>query len=255
MIVKKSDEEIRSMRTGGKILADVLSKVINKIKPGVSEKDLDEFAEKEILQRGGKPGFKMVEGYNNTICVSTNSVVVHGIPSNYKFKKGDVVGIDCGVFYKGFHTDMSETIRVENPGSNQKSDGVDKFLAVGRKALNEAIKVARAGNRVGDISKTIQDIIEKENGYSIVRTLVGHGVGRELHEEPEVPGFLVDKINRTPLLEKGMTIAVEVIYNMGKSDVETTSDGWTIKTVDGSLSGVFEKTIAIRQGLPLILTA
>lgn len=250
----KSDEEIRLMRAGGKILADVLSKVINKIKPGVSEKELDEFAEREIVKRGGEPGFKKVEGYNNTICVSTNSVVVHGIPSNYKFKKGDIVGIDCGVFYKGFHTDMSETIRVQNSDKSQ-SDEVDKFLAVGRKALKEAIKIARVGKRVGNISKIIQDIVEKENGYSVVRTLVGHGVGRELHEEPEVPGFLAHGISQTPFLEKGMTIAVEVIYNMGKPDVETSNDGWTIKTVDGSLSGVFEKTIAIRSGLPLILTA
>lgn len=248
----KTDEELKIMRKGGKILSDVLSKIVRSIKPGVSENGLDRLAEKLIVEKGGEPGFKKVKGYNNSICVSTNDVVVHGIPTDYEFKEGDVVGIDCGVFYKGFHTDMSETVRVNN--SNSKTDKIDEFLEVGKRALREALRVAKAGNRIGHISKTIQDIIEKENGYSVVRTLVGHGVGRDLHEEPEVPGFLVDEIDKTPLLKNGMTIAVEVIYNMGKPDVETTDDGWTIKTVDGSLSGVFEKTIAIRSGLPLILT-
>ncbi len=253
MISIKSQKEMRAMREGGRILADVLFKVIRKIKPGVSEIELDQFAEEEIRRRGGEPGFKKVEGYNNTICVSTNSTVVHGIPTDYRFKEGDVVGVDCGVFYKGFHTDMSITIRVKT--KSKVKDKIDKFLEVGEEALIEAIKEARAGNRVGNVSKKIQDIVEKDNGYSIVRTLVGHGVGRELHEEPEVPGFLIDDINKSPLLRKGMTIAVEVIYNMGKPEVKTMPDGWTIKTADGSMSGVFEKTIAITQGSPLILTA
>jgi len=257
MIKIKTAKEIEVMRVGGKILSEVLSQVVNNIKPGVSEKELDNLAEKLIVQKGGEPGFKKVKNYKNTICVSTNSVVVHGIPTNYKFKEADVVGIDCGVFYKGLHTDMSETVRVSNSkvkSQSSKLDEIDKFLDVGKRALDEAIKTARAGNRVGDISKTIQDIVEKENGYSVVRTLVGHGVGRNLHEEPEVPGFLVGDINKTPLLREGMTIAIEVIYNMGKSDVELLQDGWTIKTADNSISGVFEKTVAITAGVPLILT-
>lgn len=252
MISIKTQEEIELMRDGGKILSEVLSKVLDNIKPGVSERQLDILAEKEILKKGGEPGFKRVKGYKNTICASTNSVVVHGIPTDYKLKEGDVVGIDCGVFYKGFHTDMSETVRVRN--AKVQTDDVDKFLEVGRKALNEAIKSATGGNRVGHISKKIQEIVEKENGYSVVRSLVGHGVGRNLHEEPEVPGFLIGNINHTPLLKPGMTIAVEVIYNMGGREVEVLDDGWTIKTKDKSVSGVFEKTIAITSGLPLILT-
>lgn len=254
MIKIKSDEDIKAMRSGGKILSDVISQVIESIKPGVSEKELDLMAEKLILKKGGEPGFKKVKGYNNAICVSTNSVVVHGIPTDYKLKAGDIVGIDCGVFYKGFHTDMSDTIKVKNSKSDIQRYDADKFLEVGKRALNEAIKVAKAGNKIGHISKTIQDIVEKENGYSVVRTLVGHGVGRELHEEPEVPGFLTGDINQTPLLRPGMTIAVEVIYNMGKPEVQVSKDGWTIKTVDQSISGVFEKTIAIQSGMPLILT-
>ncbi len=251
-MISKTYEEIELMRHGGKILSEVLSKVLDSIKPGVSEKKLDILAEKEILKKGGEPGFKRVKGYENTICASTNSVVVHGIPTDYKLKEGDVVGIDCGVFYKGFNTDMSETVRVRS--SKVQPDDIDKFLEVGRKALREAIKSATEGNRVGHISKTIQEIVEKENGYSVVRSLVGHGVGRNLHEEPEVPGFLIGNINQTPLLKLGMTIAVEVIYNMGGHEVEVLDDGWTIKTKDGSVSGVFEKTIAVTAGLPLILT-
>lgn len=252
MINIKSSDELKKMSKGGKILADVLSQVLKNIKPGVSEKELDKLAEKLILECGAEPGFKKVKGYNNTICVSTNSVVVHGIPTDYKLKEGDVVGIDCGVFYKGFHTDMSETIRVGN--SKAKPDDIDKFLEVGKKALEEGLKVSKAGNRIGNISKVIQDIVEKDNGYSVVRSLVGHGIGKKLHEEPEVPGFLVKDIDDTPLLKSGMTIAVEVIYNMGKPDVGILDDGWTIETRDKSISGVFERTIAIEAGLPLILT-
>lgn len=251
MISIKTDKEIQIMAKGGKILAEVVWEVLKNAKPGVSEIELDTLAEKLILEKGGYPGFKKVNGYKNSICVSTNDVVVHGIPRDYKIKEGDVVGIDCGVFYKGLHTDMSETIRVRNSGSDE--DSIDKFLEIGEKALDQAIKVAKAGNRVGHISKTIQDIVEGQ-GYSVVRSLVGHGVGKKLHEEPEVPGFLAVQTEKTPILRKGMTIAVEVIYNMGGYEVVLGSDNWTIRTEDKSISGVFERTIAITDKDPLILT-
>lgn len=254
MINIKTAEEIEVMKVGGRILSEVLSQVISNIKPGVSEKELDDLAEKLIIQKGAEPGFKKVKNYKNTICVSTNSVVVHGIPTDYKFKEGDVVGVDCGVYYEGFQTDMSETVRVQSSNLEVQKDEVYKFLEAGKRALSEGIKMAKTGNRVGHISKKIQDIVERENLYSIVRTLVGHGVGRKLHEEPEVPGFLLGNINSTPLLRSGMTIAIEVIYNMGKHEVVLLKDGWTIKTKDNSISGVFEKTIAVTGGLPLILT-
>jgi methionyl aminopeptidase len=242
------------MRTGGKILADVLKKVLDVAKPGVSELELDHLAEKLILEKGGEPGFKKVDGYKHTICISTNDVVVHGVPTEYKLKEGDVVGIDCGVFYKGFYTDMAETVKIRNPKSEIRNDGVDKFLKTGEKAMWEGIKAAKFGNRVGDISKAIQRIVEGQ-GYSIVRSLIGHGVGLELHEEPEVPGFLDMDILKTPLLKVGMTIAIEVIYNMGKSDVSySNDDGWTIKSKDHSLSGLFERTIAITKDGPMVLT-
>ena len=168
--------------------------------------------------------------------------------------KGDVVGIDCGVFYKGFHTDMAQTIRINDKGLRMKEDKTDRFLEIGKRALMEAIKAARVGNRVGDISKTIQEIIEGA-GYSVVRSLVGHGVGRDLHEEPEVPGFLRGKIENTPLLCEGMTIAIEAIYNMGKKDVAySNTDGWTIKTKDNSSSGLFERTVVVTNSGSVVLT-
>jgi methionyl aminopeptidase len=268
MIHLKTEKEIGIMRVGGKILAEVLSKVIKSVRIGISELELDQLAERLILEKGGEPGFKKVEGYQHTICISTNDVVVHGIPTDYKLKEGDKVGIDCGVYYKGFHTDMAQTTRVQSslPANAshqamqagkfkvQSSDEVDRFLEAGEKAMWEGIKAAKLGQRVGDISKAIQKIVEGQ-GYSVVRNLIGHGVGKELHEDPEVPGFLTGSILRTPLLKEGMTIAVEVIYNMGKSGVVySNDDGWTIKTKDGSLSGLFERSIAITREGPVVLT-
>ena len=232
MIHIKSPQEIAHMATGGKILAEVLWEVLENIRPGVSESQLDILAEKRILEKGAIPGFKKVRGYRHAICVSTNNVVVHGIPGPYALKEGDIIGIDCGVYYKGLHTDMSHTVHVrQNAKRKTQNDSVDLFLETGKKALEEAIEQAKLGNRVGHISQTIQKIVEGA-GYSVVRNLVGHGVGKQLHEEPEIPGFLAMPLAKTPLLTEGMTIAVEVIYNMGKSDVVfVNDDGWTIKTV------------------------
>lgn len=264
MIYRKSKEELAIVKEGGKILASVLWEVCAAAKPGVTELELDILAKRLIVKSGAEPGFTRVQGYTHTLCVSTNDVVVHGVPTVYTLKPGDIIGIDCGVFYKGFNTDMAQTLRVKNQkspirqaqGKNQKQDTIDTFLAVGERALEEAIKQAKMGNRVGHISKVIQEIVEGA-GYSVVRSLVGHGVGRQLHEEPEVPGFLgASLIGSTPLLTEGMTIAIEVIYNMGKPDVMYKgNDGWTIATTDKSLSGLFERTVAITPEGPLILTA
>lgn len=249
MIDYKTPEEIKIMQHGGHILAEVLYAVMDSIKPGMTELEVDQMAERMIRERGGEPGFKRVHGYHYTVCMSTNDVVVHGIPGTYTFKPGDLVGVDCGVFYKGFHTDMSHSVIV--PGESRPES--EKFLKIGKKALDAAIDEAVIGNRVGHISKKIQDIVEGA-GYSIVRSLIGHGVGRELHEEPDVPGYLDRPIQRTPLLKEGMTIAVEVIYNMGSREVMLDSDGWTIRTEDGALAGLYERTIAITKNGPLMLT-
>ena len=254
MVIIKTEEQIEIMREGGKILAEVLKEVLDHAKAGVSELELDQLAERLILEKGGEPGFKKVDGYKHTICISTNDTVVHGVPAPYKLREGDVVGIDCGVYYKGFHTDAAQTVRIKDKGLMIKEDEIDRFLATGEKAMWEGIKAAKLGNRVGDISTTIQSLVEKQ-GYSVVRSLIGHGVGKSLHEEPEVPGFLSEPVLKTPLLQQGMTIAIEVIYNMGKSEVVyANSDGWTIKSKDGSLSGLFERTIAITREGAVVLT-
>lgn len=251
MIDIKTKEEVENMAQGGHILSEVLWEVLENAKPGVSEIELDRLAEELIFKKGGEVGFKKVDNYPNAICVSTNDVVVHGLPTKYILKEGDVLGIDCGVFYKGFHTDMAQTVRV----GSLKDEKIDRFLEVGEKAMYEGIKMAKAGNRVGHISKRVQDIVEKEAGYSIVRTLVGHGVGRELHEEPHIPGFLKGSIDKTPELKNGMTITVEVIYNMGKPEVFLAEDKWTIKSKDSSIAGLFERSIAIEGEEARILTS
>ena len=251
MIDIKTPEEIKKMRKGGKILAEVLYEVLSYAKPGVTEMELEEMADRLIVEKGGEAAFKKVPGYKYATCISTNDVVVHGIPTKYKLKDGDVIGIDCGVFLDGFYTDMSHSVRV----GGIRDDEIDKFLEVGETALNEAIKIAKPGNRIGDISKIIQDMIEIEAGYSVVRSLIGHGVGRELHEDPEVPGYLNKKIGKTPELKPGMTIAIETIYNMGEPDVSfANNDGWTIVTSDASISGLYERTIAITEKGNEILT-
>ena len=255
MIHYKTPQEIEIMARGGKILSDTLWTVLDSIKPGVAELEVEELAKRLIREKGAKPGFQKVEGYNFATCISTNDVVVHGIPTNYVFKDGDIVGVDCGAYFKGFHTDMAQTVRVQSSKFKvQSSDEIDKFLKVGEKALKAAIKQAVIGNRIGHISKTIQDIVEGR-GYSVVRSLIGHGVGRELHEDPEVPGFLKSSVYKTPLLKEGMVIAIEVIYNMGNFEVEyARGDNWTIKTSDNSLSGLFERTVAITKDRPRVLT-
>lgn len=249
MIHIKTNQEIEIMKKSGQMLSETMWELTRQIKPGMTELELDKLAEKLILEKGGEPGFKKVDGYRHTVCMSTNDICVHGIPGNYVFKEGDVVGIDCGVYYNGFHTDMSETIAL-----GKVSQDIEKFLEIGKKALDLGIKQAVVGNRVGHISKAIQDIVEAQNSYSIVRSLVGHGVGRQLHEEPEIPGYVHGNINKTPELKEGMVIAIEVIYNMGKPDLMLDDDGWTLRTHDGSLSGLFERTVAITRQGPQILT-
>lgn len=249
MIDDKTRKKIEVMREAGKILGEVIDQVLKAIKPGVTEIELDRMAESLILQKGGEPGFKKVDGYRHTICVSTNDVVVHGIPKDRVLKDGDIIGIDCGVYLNGFHTDMAESMVV-----GVASDAKKEFLRIGKKAMYRAIGEAKIGHNVGDISKAMQNTIEG-NGYSIVKSLVGHGVGKELHEDPEIPGYLEKDIENTPLLKEGMTIAVEAIYNMGKAQVEYDgSDDWTIATSDGSLAGLFERTIVLTETGPELIT-
>lgn len=248
----KTPQQIEIMRRAGKMLGIVLEETLKQVKPGVTELELDAFADKKIVELGGFPGFKKVDGYKHAICVATNDVVVHGIPKDRILKNGDIIAVDAGVYLDGFHSDMAETVVVGKTVNKE----IYKFLDAGKRAMYAGIKQAKPGNRVGHISEAMQEIIERENGYSVVRSLVGHGVGRQLHEDPQIPGYLQGKIEKTPELVSGMTIAIEIIYNMGKKEVEYEgSDDWTIVSKDGSLSGVFERTLVITENGPELLTA
>lgn len=252
MIHIKTKKEIVIMQKAGHILADVLFAVCDEVKPGITEIALDQMAEKMIREQGGEEAFKRVPGYKHTICAATNDVVVHGIPSGYQLKEGDIIGVDCGVYLDGFNTDMAQTVYVGDK-KNMPED-IKLFLETGERAMQAGIKQVKPGNRVGHISQAVQEIIENA-GYSVVRDLIGHGVGRQLHEEPEVPGYLDVALEKTPLLKEGMTIAVEVIYTMGGSAVVYASrDGWTIKSKDGSLAGLFERSVVVTKDGVKVLT-
>lgn len=236
------------MRKGGKRLARVKKTLEDKIEPGVSAWDIEKLANELIAKEGGKPSFKMVEGYSWATCVNVNSGLVHGVPGpKIIFKKGDVVSVDVGMFYKGFHTDTSITVGID------VSRDVENFLEVGKRALARAIDQARVGNYIYDISRAIEDTIE-EGGFIPIRALVGHGVGRELHEDPQIPCFVPGDIEASPRIEKGMVLAIEVMYTMGNPDVVSEADGWTISTRDGKISALFEDTVVVTQKVPELLT-
>lgn len=246
MIDIKTPEEIADMREGGVILGNILQELLEYSAPGVVLLDIEKKANELIEKNGAKASFATVPGYKWATCLCVNEVVVHGIPTAYVLKEGDVLTIDIGLLYKGFHTDTAWTKIIDGQD--------DKFLTTGKLALERGIASAKIGNRVGDISNVIQETIEGA-GYSIVKSLVGHGVGRELHEEPQVPNYLRGAIEHTIPLQEGMTIAIEPIYAMGRGEiVYENDDGWTLATRDRSLTSVFEHSIAITAKGALILT-
>lgn len=250
MIQIYSPEEIEKIKAGGKITAAVLAEVLEKVAAGMTTKWLDEFAHAQIKERGGEASFKMEKGYSFATCMNVNEMVVHGVPTEEELKEGDRLGVDLGVYYQGYHTDASWSIQVKSRKLKAKSSYNDDakpkiFLETGERALKEAIRKCVAGNYIGEISRAIQETVEA-GGYSCVKQLVGHGVGRKLHEDPEIPGYLRGKVENTPEIKVGMVLAIEVIYNLGKSGVVYGSDdGWTIVTRDGLLSGLFEHTVAV----------
>ena len=245
MISVKTKEEIEIMKEGGRRLALVMKEALLSIKPGLSLFEIDQNIEKLILKNGGQPSFKTVPDYHWASCLNVNQGVVHGVPSDYRLKENDLLSLDIGFFFKGFHTDMATTVYLK--------DQKDIFLETGKRALKKAIKAARIGNRVGHISQAMEKEIRKA-GFSPVEVLTGHGVGKKLHEKPSIPCLLLEPVESTPKLEEGMTLAVEVIYTQRNSEVVLTKDNWTIETADGKLAGLFEKTIAVQSGKPLILT-
>ncbi|HUW24436.1 MAG TPA: type I methionyl aminopeptidase [Patescibacteria group bacterium] len=244
----KSPEEIKVMAEGGEKLGRILDEVLGKIEPGVSTLEIDSWIENRIVEAGGEPSFKRVPRYHWTSCVGLNDEVVHSIPKKEKLiRPGDLLKIDSGMLWRGWNTDLSWTIEVG--GKTRFS----KFLQAGEKALVMAIEAACPGNRVGHISEAIQRVIEGA-GFHPVEVLTGHGIGRKLHEEPLIPGVLKEPLLKTFPLEPGMTLAIEVIYGQGTGEIVLESDGWTISTKDGKIAGLFEKTIAVTESGPLVLT-
>jgi methionyl aminopeptidase len=248
MITIKSDEEIRIMREAGKITGEVLQMLAEAAKPGVTKKDLDKIVRKEYARRGAIPTFL---GYSNppypaTVCVSINEELVHGIPTDRVIKEGDIVSIDLGATYKGFVGDTAVTV-----GAGQITPEAQKLIDVTRESLWRGIRAARAGVRLGVVSAAIGDYIESE-GYGVVREYVGHGVGRQMHEEPQVPNY--GPPDRGPILRKGMVLALEPMVTVGDWHTKKHSDGWTVSTLDGSLCAHFEHTIAITDGEAQVLT-
>lgn len=238
------------MKESGKILREVIAELLKFVRPGVSTDAIDTLAEKEIKQKGGEPSFKSVPGYFWSTCLPINEQVVHTPPSKRVLKMGDVLTIDIGVKHKGYHTDYATTFVV---GGTENKE-TKKFLEVGQKTLNRAIKKARMGNYLGMVSKEIEKNIYS-NGYHILRELTGHGIGRDLHEDPYVLGFLDREIDKTLKLKEGLVLAIEIIYSVGTEHiVHEVGNDWSIKTKDNSLSACFEKTIAILPERTIVLT-
>jgi methionyl aminopeptidase len=247
MIIIKTKDEIEKMRKGGRILAWIMRELQREVKKGVSTEKLNEIAEKLVKEKGAEPSFKNYRHYPSSLCTSVNDRVVHAIPREDEIlKNGDIISLDLGIKYLDYYTDMAVTLPVEKVSQKAK-----KLLAVTQKAMGKALEWVKPGNFIGDISYAIQKYVEGE-GFSVVRDLVGHGLGKEVHEEPRIPNYGVPKTG--PILEEGMTIAIEPMVTVGGWEVETLDDGWSVKTKDGSLSAHFEQTILVTKRGYEILT-
>ena len=247
MIILKSKAEIELMREAGKIVADTHEVIREAIVPGITTRELDIIAEENIRKYNAVPSFKGYGGFPGSICASINNKVVHGIPGNEIVKEGDIISIDIGAYYKGYHGDSAKT-----HGVGLISEENRRLIEVTRESFYEGLKFAKVGNRLSDISHSIQAHTEK-NGFSVVRSLVGHGIGRDLHEEPNVPNY--GKPNKGPILKAGMVLAIEPMINQGSYHVYCLPDNWTIVTGDEKNSAHYEHTVAITEDGPLILTA
>jgi len=274
MILVKTPEEIHIMQEGGRKLGVILSNLLSMSGAGVSLETIEQSAQKLIYKEGGTPSFQTVEGYRYATCLCVNEEVVHAPPRPLVLKEGDILTIDIGMLYQGFHTDTAwaKIITSHNsylPASPESNRGEPagkaslithnsqeklNFLKTGELTLKKAIEIARPGNRVGNISEIIEKNIT-EKGYSVVRALTGHGVGKNLHEEPMIPEYLEGPVEKTPLLTVGMTLAIEVIYAIGNGIIEyANNDGWTLASKDRSLTAVFEHTIALLEEKTIVLT-
>ncbi|MFN8277598.1 MAG: type I methionyl aminopeptidase [Chitinophagales bacterium] len=246
-VIIKSNEEVEIMRANGVILAGAIALVAQHLKPGVNGLTLDKLAEEYIRDNGATGSFKGYHGFPATLCISPNEDVVHGIPNARVFKDGDIVSIDCGVYKNGFHADSAYTF-----GIGAVDEKVQRLLRITKQSLYLGIEQAIAGNRIGMISSAIQDFCERKNGYRCVRELVGHGLGKSIHEEPQVPNY--GKPGEGKPLQENTVIAIEPMVNLGRKDVYTKKDDWTVATQDHKPSAHFEHTVCVRVGKADILT-
>ena len=246
MIAIKNERELAFMRQACKITAAARALAGEMVRPGVSTEQIDKAVHDFIVRQGAKPSFLHYNGYPASVCISVNDTIIHGIPGGYVLREGDIVSIDVGAFYKGFHGDCAATFPC-----GAISAEAEKLINVTKQSFFEGLRFAKRGHRVSDISHAIQTYVES-NGYSVVRSFVGHGVGAQLHEEPEVPNF--GAAGRGPRMIPGMTLAIEPMVNAGGYGVHILRDHWTVKTDDGSLSAHYENTVLITDGEPEILT-
>ena len=246
MITLKSPKEVELLRESNRIVAEILASLREHVRPGVTTKELDRLAEGLARKKGAIPAFKGYNGYPASLCVSVNEQIVHGIPGPRRLKEGDIVSLDMGVRYNGYYGDAAITVPVGAVSNKAK-----KLLDVTKEALEKAIDAAVPGNRLSDISYSIQSYVEGE-GFSVVREFVGHGIGKRLHEDPQIPNY--GPPHRGPFLKVGMVLALEPMVNAGTWEARLLSDGWTAVTADGSLSAHFEDTVAITDEGPLILS-
>ena len=247
MIIRKSPDELERMARAGRIVADTIALIGEHARPGVTTAELDELADEYIAGQGGYPTFKGYRGYPAATCLSPNSMIVHGIPGPYELTEGDVLSVDVGVTLDGFVADSAYTFAI-----GEISADAERLLEVGQAALAAAIEQCLVGHRLSDISHAVQ-LVTEAAGFSVVRTLVGHGVGRSMHEDPQIPNY--GQPGRGPLLGEGMTFAIEPMITAGGPDIVVHDDEWSISTADGTLSAHFEHTVAVTEAGPRILTA
>ena len=245
-IITKSEREIVVMRQAGKVVALVLELLKKQVQPGIQTRELDVFAEREVKRLGAIPSFKNYRGYPACLCVSINDEIVHGIPGKRTLKEGDVVSLDFGAIYNDYQGDAALTVGIGNIGP-----AASKLIETTEGSLKEGIKAARAGKRLGDLSNAIQRYAEAR-GFAVVRQYTGHGIGHNMHEDPLIPNYGTPGTG--PLLRKGMTLAIEPMLNIGTWETKVDDDGWTVRTMDGSISAHFEHTIAIRDDEAEVLT-
>jgi methionyl aminopeptidase len=244
----KSNEDLKKMTEGGRLLHSIKEELKKIIKVGTNAAEVEKLATDLLVKTGGQPSFKMVPDYYWSTCINVNSGLVHGIPrKNLIFKKGDLVSVDIGLYYQGFHSDSSFSLGLELTPENER------FLKTGEIAQKKAIQAISVGGYIYDISQAMEKTI-KGAGYSPIKALVGHGVGRELHEEPAIPCFTEGKREDSPQIKEGMVLAIEVMYAMGKADVALEKDGWTIGSADGKITALFEETVAVTKSGPIVLT-